>query len=166
MAEKKQYPIDIDGGEIVSTALKKLLNQFPGLGDKRIGFSSLNDTSGIAFFPTSGAALLSSTEDITGHVKQECMYPFTVVYRAAPKNESARIRMKELLDALGRWLEMQPITASGKTHQLTSYPALEQGRVIKYIKRTNPAHFNAAYQDGVEDWLIALTLKYDSEFDK
>lgn len=94
------------------------------------------------------------------------MYPFTVVYRAAPKNESARIRMKELLDALGRWLEMQPITASGKTHQLTSYPTLEQGRVIKYIKRTNPAHFNAAYQDGVEDWLIALTLKYDSEFDK
>lgn len=166
MAEKNQYPIDIDGSEIVSTALRTLLNQFPGLGDKRIAFAHLNDTNGIAFFPTSGAALLSSTEDITGHVKQECMYPFTVVYRAAPKNESARIRMKELLDTLGRWLEMQPVTVSRKTYQLTSYPALEQGRVIKYIKRTNPAHYNAAYQDGVEDWLIALTLKYDSEFDK
>lgn len=166
MAEKNQYPIDIDGSEIVSTALRTLLNQFPGLGDKRITFVHLNDTNGIAFFPTSGAALLSSTEDITGHVKQECMYPFTVVYRAAPKNESARIRMKELLDTLGRWLEMQPVTVSRKTYQLTSYPALEQGRVIKYIKRTNPAHYNAAYQDGVEDWLIALTLKYDSEFDK
>lgn len=166
MAEKNQYPIDIDGSEIVSTALRTLLNQFPGLGDKRITFAHLNDTNGIAFFPTSGAALLSSTEDITGHVKQECMYPFTVVYRAAPKNESARIRMKELLDTLGRWLEMQPVTVSRKTYQLTSYPALEQGRVIKYIKRTNPAHYNAAYQDGVEDWLIALTLKYDSEFDK
>lgn len=166
MAEKNQYPIDIDGSEIVSTALRTLLNQFPGLGDKRITFAHLNDTNGIAFFPTSGAALLSSTEDITGHVKQECMYPFTVVYRAAPKNESARIRMKELLDSLGRWLEMQPVTVSRKNYQLTSYPALEQGRVIKYIKRTNPAHYNAAYQDGVEDWLIALTLKYDSEFDK
>lgn len=166
MAEKNQYPIDIDGSEIVSTALRTLLNQFPGLGGKRITFAHLNDTNGIAFFPTSGAALLSSTEDITGHVKQECMYPFTVVYRAAPKNESARIRMKELLDTLGRWLEMQPVTVSRKTYQLTSYPALEQGRVIKYIKRTNPAHYNAAYQDGVEDWLIALTLKYDSEFDK
>lgn len=166
MAEKNQYPIDIDGSEIVSTALRTLLNQFPGLGDKRITFAHLNDTNGIAFFPTSGAALLSSTEDITGHVKQECMYPFTVVYRAAPKNESARIRMKELLDTLGRWLEMQPVTVSRKTYQLTSYPALEQGRVIKYIKRTNQAHYNAAYQDGVEDWLIALTLKYDSEFDK
>ena len=166
MPETKQYAIDVEGTDIVTTVLRTLLNQFPGLEGKRIEFSTLGKTSGLGFFPTSGAVLLSNKEDITGHVKQVCLYPFTVVYRAAPKDEKAKIRMKELFDTLGKWLEMQPIKVSQKDHQLENYPNLEQGRVIKSINRTNPAHLDAAYKDGIEDWIIALTLKYESEFDK
>ena len=102
--------IDIDGSEAVSKILLDLLNKFPGLttGNKSILFSTLSDASGIGFFPISGAALQNSTEDVTGHVTQVCQYPFNVVYRAAPKSETQRIRIKEFLDALGKWLERQP----------------------------------------------------------
>lgn len=122
--------IDIDGSEAVSKILLDLLNKFPGLttGNKSILFSTLSDASGIGFFPISGAALQSSTEDVTGHVTQVCQYPFNVVYRAAPKTETQRIRIKEFLDALGKWLERQPVTLNGKSHQLSAYPALLAGK--------------------------------------
>lgn len=164
MAEK-QYAIDIDGTEIVSTALMALLNQFPGLDGKYIAFCTLSETSGIGFFPTSGAVILSENKDITGHVRQVCMYPFTVVYRAAPKTETQKLRIKELLDAIGKWLERQPIVIKGETYQLTDYPGIGDGREIKSISRKNPGHLNGTYQDGVEDWAIAATLQYEVEFD-
>lgn len=164
--EKQQFAIDVDGTDIVSTALVQLLNQFPGLHGKKITFSTLADASGIGFFPTTGAVLLSNVEDIMGHVKQVCSYPFTVVYRSAPKTDRHKLRVKEFLDALGKWLEQQPVVIDGETHQLTEYPALEQGRVIKAITRTNPSHLNTAYQDGIEDWVIAITLRYEAEYDK
>lgn len=159
--------IDIDGTEAVSRVMLTLLNQFPGLGEKKILFSTLSETSGIGFFPTSGAALMSNTEDIIGHVKQVCAYPFNVIYRAAPKSETQRLKIKELLDGFGRWLEQQPIVINDTEYRLIEYPALSSGnREIKTINRTNPGHLYAAYQDGIEDWLISLTLHYENDFDK
>lgn len=159
--------IDIDGTEAVSSVLLDLLNQFPGLSGKKILFSTLATTSGIGFFPTSGAAILSSKEDVTGHVMQTCAYPFNIIYRAAPKSEAQRLRIKELLDGLGRWLEQQPVIINDLEYKLAAYPTLSSGnREIKSVSRTNPGHLNTAYQDGIEDWLISLTLRYENEFDK
>lgn len=159
--------IDIDGTEAVSKVLLTLLNTFPGLDGKSVLFSTLSDTSGIGFFPTSGAALLSNTEDITGHVKQVCLYPFNIVYRAAPKTEAQKLRIKEFLDTFGKWLERQPVVLGEQTYQMTEYPELTSGnRVIKSISRTNPAHLNGVYNDGVEDWIISATLRYENEFNK
>lgn len=160
--------IDVEGSDAVSTVLLTLLNQFPGLSARQsVTFATLAESSGIAFFPTTGAALQSNVEDVIGHVKQVCLYPFSVVYRAAPKTEQQRLRIKEFLDALGKWLERQPVTLNGAECQLDAYPALSSGnRIIKSISRNTPAYINAAYQDGVEDWTIALGLTYDNEFDR
>lgn len=165
MALKKV--IDIEGSEAVSKVLLTLLNSFPGLDGKNILFSTLSEASGIGFFPTSGAALLTDKEDITGHVRQVCLYPFNIIYRAAPETEMQKIRIKEFLDALGKWLEQQPIILNKKTEQLSEYPDLDSGnRKIKSISRINPAHLSAAYNDGIEDWIISATLRYENEFDK
>ena len=163
-----QKMVDIDGAEAVSKVLLALLNTFPGLENgKKVQFSTLSETSGIGFYPTSGSALLSDKEDITGHVTQVCMYPFSIIYRAAPKTDLQKIRIKEFLDALGKWLELQPVVINEKTQKLTKYPVINIGsRVIKSISRTNPAHLNATYDDGVEDWIISATLKYENEYDK
>lgn len=160
--------IDIDGSEAVSKVLLELLNTFPGLSEKqRILFSTLSESSGIGFFPTTGAALQSDKEDVTGHVTQVCLYPFSVVYRAAPKSEAQRMRIKEYLDTLGKWLEQQPVLLNGREYRLEAYPALASGnRIIKTITRTSPAYINAAYQDGIEDWIIAARLSYENEFDR
>ena len=160
--------IDIDGSEAVSKVLLDFLNTFPGLtGDKSILFSTLSETSGIGFFPTAGAVLQSNSEDIAGHVTQTCLYPFSVVYRVAPRSETQRIRIKEWLDALGKWLEKQTVTLGKKEYKITEYPSLKSGnRVIKSISRTSPAYLNAVYQSNIEDWLISCTLTYENEFDK
>ncbi|MDO4381289.1 MAG: hypothetical protein Q4D20_10495 [Clostridia bacterium] len=160
--------IDIDGSEAVSKVLLDFLNTFPGVAEsKKILFATLSEASGIGFFPTAGAVLQSNTEDVTGHVKQVCLYPFNIVYRAALKSESQRMRAKEWLDTLGKWLEKQEVTLGKEKHKIKNYPALKAGnRTIKSINRTSPAYFNAAYQDGVEDWLLSCTVTYENEFDK
>ncbi|MCD8371795.1 MAG: hypothetical protein LUD27_00645 [Clostridia bacterium] len=161
--------IDIDGSEAVSKALLDLLNKFPGIPDgASIKFASLDTASGIGFFPTSGAVLLSNKEDITGHVKQVCLYPFNVIYRAAPKSESQKLRIMEFLDLLGKWLELQPVVLADDTeYKLDGYPDLQSGnRVIKSVYRTNAGHLNAAYDDGIEDWMLSATLRYENEYNK
>ena len=167
MNPEKKIAFDVDGSEAVSSVLLNMLNTFPGLGNRAVKFSTLEDDGGIGFFPTSGAAILSEIRDITGHVDQVCLYPFTIVYRAAPKTEAQRLKMKEFLDTFGRWLERQPVTVNSTEHQLTEYPALYSGnRRIKTIARTNPAHLGVAYPDGIEDWTFSATLRYENEFEE
>ena len=166
MADNKKYSIDIDGSELMSKLLLELLNTFPGLkkGDS-VKFSTLDADKGISFYPTSGAAILKDTEDICGHVKQVCLYPFTVVYRASPSSEKQRLNIKEWLDTLGKWLARIPVVLNGATHQL-QYPAIENdSRVIQKIIRTQPGHLQSAYQDGTEDWVLSLKLHYENEYD-
>ena len=160
--------IDIDGTEAVSKVILTLLNTFPGLSQSQsIQFATLDETSGIGFFPTAGAAYLRDTESITGHVKQECLYPFNVVYRAASKSEKQRMRIKEFLDLLGKWLEQQPITLGTETYTLDSYPELASGnRIITSINRATPAYLNAVYPDNIEDWAISIRLTYKNEFNR
>ena len=163
---KQTIKIDIEGSEVVSTTLLKLINEFPGKTE-RIAFSTLGEAAGIGFFPTSGAAILSDKTDICGHVTQICQYPFSVVYRCSPSTEQMRIKIKEFLDLLGKWLEKQDVIVDGKTYKLEEYPALSAGnRIIQSISRTNVAHLAAAYQDGTEDWSFSATLKYKNEYDK
>lgn len=156
---------DVDGSEIVSKVLLELLNKCPALCGKKVTFSTLGEDEGLGFFPSVGAAITSETETITGDVHQVCAYPFDVVLRCAPKTEVARIRCKELLDAIGRWLERQPITVNGEMHTMDAYPALTEGnRKIRAISRTSPSHLNAVYQNGVEDWLFSGSLRYENNF--
>lgn len=163
----QQKKIDYDGTDVMSRVLTELLNQFPGINGVSIGFATVSDTSGIGIYPTSGAAIQSERTDITGHVKQVCAYPFNVLYRAALHNEGQKLKIKEFLDTLARWLERQPVTIGDAVYRLTDYPDMPSGRrVIKSISRTSPAYLGAVYDDKVEDWVISLSLKYENEFDR
>ena len=165
MPKEKQVRFDVDGSEIVSKVLLELLNKCPALCGKKVAFSTLGEDEGLGFFPSVGAAITSETETITGDVHQVCASPFDVVLRCAPKTEAARIRCKELLDAIGRWLERQPIVVNGEMHTMDAYPALTEGnRKIRAISRTSPSHLNAVYQNGVEDWLFSGSLRYENNF--
>lgn len=166
-AKNKTAKYDIDGYEIVSKALQDLLNGFPGLLDgESIKFSTLDEESGISFYPTSGAVIAQETTSITGKVNQLCNYPFYVVYRTAADSQKSKLDVKEFLDNLGKWLEKQPVTLNGNTEKVSSYPVLTEGRIITEIARQTPAYLDSTSEGNVQDWVIGLALKYRNIFYK
>lgn len=163
---EKPKPIDIDGTDVMSTVLLDLLNEFPGLNGKHIAFSTLGESNGMGFFPSPGAIIVSHRESIIGHVEQTCQYPFMIIYRSAPKTEAQRLKIKEFLDTIGKWAEMQEVNLNGSPAKLEAYPVLSGTRIIKDIKRNTPGHLSRAGADGVEDWAINMSLQYENSYDR
>ena len=162
----KEVRYDIDGQEVVSTALMDLINEYPGLTQgEYIQYATLGDSKGKAVFPTSGSAIKKEIKDVTGHVEQTCDYPFIVIYRASGLSESRKEKVKEWLDNLGRWLEKQPIIVNGKEYQLDEYPALTRGRKFKLIQRVSPSYLDSINEDKAENWAINITATYTNEYD-
>lgn len=163
--KSKVVKYDVDGYEIVSKALQDLLNSFPGLVDgETIKFSTLEEESGISFYPISGAVIAQETTSVTGKVNQLCNYPFYVVYRTAADSPNSKLDIKEFLDNLGKWIEKQPITVDGEVEKLSDYPVLTGGREITEIARQTPAYLDNTSEGNVQDWVISLALKYRNIF--
>ncbi|MGL5514973.1 MAG: hypothetical protein ACRDBM_17300 [Sporomusa sp.] len=167
MSDKKQVVYDIDGFDVVTTALTDLLNLYPKLTEgEKIAFSYLDEDSGISYYPVSGAIIEGEREGITGHVTQTCLYPFYVIVRLAKPKESRKATIKEWLDDLGRWLEKQTLTINDEEYKIVDYPPLTGNRSIKTIARQTPAYLDSTSDNSVEDWAISITLKYINEFDR
>ena len=166
MAEQKTI-YDVDASEKVSSVLITLLNEYPGLDNGKIEFAYLAETGGIGFFPSTGPAIMVDERYITGFVHQICRYPFEVIYRASPKSDTQKIRVKEFLDGLGRWLEQQPVKIGDTTYKLETYPDIESGaRRIQTITRLTPSYLMTAYPDGIQDWIVSLEMQYQNNFFK
>lgn len=151
--EKKIIGYDIDGKDTVTARLRALVNSFPGRDEgESILFAELAEKGGKAMYPGAGAAIESETRSVTGRVRQVCLYPFVVGFRASGPSEERRAYIKEWLDALGQWLERQ------------QQPTLDGGRKFIGISRTSPAYLDGVTDDLVETWAIALTAKYENIF--
>lgn len=161
--EETKY--DIEGFDLVTSALLDLVNSFPGLDDEVIGFATLDAENGIAMFPSSGAVVRVERESVTGNVHQECLYPFSVYYRAVGLTENRKIRVKEFLDNLGRWLEKQLIVIDDTGYVIKDYPPISGERKITKIARTSPAYQIQA-NNSVEDWGISLQAHYTNDFER
>lgn len=164
MAEKKEIKYDIDGYDIITNALMTLLNQYPDLGSDKIRFSTFATESGIAMFPSIGAVVETERRSVTGKVYQNCNYPFNIVYKVAGVSESNKIQVKDFLDKLGKWLEMQPVTIGTQEYKLEAYPALTDNREITSISRTTPAYLESIEESKVENWVISMILRYKNEY--
>ncbi len=155
MAEQKTVKYDVDGYDAVTSALRELLNQYPGLKDgEEISFSVLGEDSGKAMFPVSGAVIETETRNILGHVTQVCLYPFYVIYRASGLSENNKAKVKEWLDSLGKWLESVP------------YPPLTDGRKFLSISRQTPAYLDTVNENQSENWAIYISARYQYEYRK
>lgn len=165
--EQKQVRYDIDGYDVVTAALRELINQYPGIsaGDE-ITFSVLGEDSGKAMFPVSGAIIETEKESITGHVTQVCLYPFYVIYRAGGLSENRKATVKEWLDNLGRWLEKLPIKISDTEYVLAEYPELTGDREFLSINRQSPGYLDNVNDNQSEDWVISISARYQNEFDR
>ena len=154
MGDIKPIGKDATGYEILTEAMKELLNQYPGLNeDETIKFEELKEDSGIAFSADSGALVFSEKEDIIGNLHQVCQYPFFVVYRTASEKERQKISVQKFLDSLGKWICREPVVINGQEERLIEFPDLSGGRIINRITRDN-SYGLEPQENGVQDWLL------------
>lgn len=165
--EQKPIGKDATGYEVITEAMKDLLNQFPGLlPGEEVKYEELGEDSGIAFSNDAGALVYTEREDVIGGVHQTCQYPFFVVYRSASSaRERQKMSIQEFLDALGKWLCGEPAVIDGETYRLTTYPVLASGRKITKITRDN-SYGVEPQENGVQDWLLPVAVQYKNEFEK
>lgn len=165
--ERKPIGKDATGYEVITEAMKDLLNQFPGLlPGEQVKYEELKEDQGIAFSNDSGALVYSETEDIIGGVHQTCQYPFFIVYRSAGSaREAQKMSIQEFLDAFGKWLCREPAMIDEEVYKLSSYPKLAGTRQIKRITRDN-SYGTEPQENGVQDWLLPVTVQYKNDFKK
>ncbi len=162
--ENRPIGVDASGYEVITKAVSELLNSYPGLNGRIISFEDLS-TSGIAFSADNGSLIMRETEDITGHVKQECQYPFFLIYRTSSTSASQKVKVQTFLDSIGKWMCREPADVNGQEIQLTEYPALAKGRKITRITRSNSYGIEPD-EKGVQDWLLPAVAEYTNEFDR
>ena len=167
MADNIQY--DVQAYDLLTPAIRDLLNSYPALENgEKITFSQLDATHGKAMFPTSGAIVQYQRESITGHVEKQCLYPFTLVYRASGLSQNRKANAKEWLETLGKWLEKQSIQIGDTTYKLEEYPtlhSLDGDAEIEEIARQTPAYLATTNADLSEDWVISIQARYRIEYD-
>lgn len=165
MADVKPIGLDATGYEVLTVAVKSLLNQYPGLYDGEIvKFEEMEKDSGIAFSANNGALVYAETEDVCGNVFQKCQFPFFVIYRTASERERQKISVQTFLDNLGKWICREPVVVDGKETRLAAFPTLSQGRIIKRITRDN-SYGLEPNADGAQDWILPVTVQYTNEFE-
>lgn len=164
MEEVKPIGTDATGYELLTRAVKDLLNQYPGLGGQKIAFEELGEENGIAFSADAGALVMSERRSITDHVVQTCQFPFLVIYRTSATREFQKLNVSTFLDSLGKWICKEPVEINGMEHRLFSYPALSSGRKITRITRNN-AYGTVPNENGSQDWILPASVQYTNEFD-
>lgn len=166
MEDNKPIGKDADGKDILADTMKSLLNQYPGLHDgEKIKYEELGTDSGIAFYADAGALIYSEKEDVCGTMHQVCQYPLIVVYRTASDKERQKLSVQRFLDNLGKWICREPVAVDGVETRLSAFPELSRGRVIKRITRDN-SYGTEPQANGVQDWLLPITVKYEYEWEK
>lgn len=163
MEEMKPIGVDAAGFEILTNAVLDLLSRFPGLNGREIRFEELGAESGIAFSANNGALIMSERRSITDRVTQVCQYPFFVVYRTTSTKEFQSLQVQAFFDSIGKWVCKEPVEIGGVMVAAT-YPELSNGRKITRITRSNSYGLEPR-EDGVQDWLLPITVQYTNEFD-
>lgn len=164
MSEMKIIGYDVSGYDILTNAVMDLLSQYPGLNGRTILFEELEKESGIAFSADNGALVISEKRSITDHVTQQCQYPFYIIYRSASTREYQKLQVQAFFDSIGKWLCKEPVEINSEKVHLAAYPDLSDGRKITRITRSN-SYGLEPNEDGVQDWLMPVTVQYTNEFD-
>lgn len=165
MAEEiKPIGVDATGYEVLTKAVQELLNAYPGLDGKEILFEELSETSGIAFSANNGALVMVERKNILGAIKQECQFPFFIIYRTASTREFQKLRVQTFLDTIGKWICKESAEIGEKTFLLSSYPSLSRGRKITRITRMNSYGLDPN-ENGVQDWILPVTVDYTNEIE-
>ena len=162
----KPRPIgkDATGYEVITKAMRELLNQFPGLyEDEVVRFEQIENDGDIGFSNDSGALVYAEKKDVLGYINQTCQYPFFLVYRTNTTKETGKLSAFDFVDTFGKWLCSEPVTIGDTDYKLAEFPQLDGGRKIIRITRDN-AYGQDPKEDGTQDWIVPVTVQYTNKF--
>lgn len=162
--ELKPIGKDATGYELLTKAIRALLNQFPGLNGQEILFEELDENAGIAFSADAGALVMAERRSITDHITQECQFPFLVVYRTTTTREFQKLNVSAFLETLGKWMCKEPVEIDEEVYRLSSYPEISDGRKITRITRNN-SYGTVPNENKSQDWILPVSVQYTYEFD-
>ena len=162
--EVKPIGTDPTGYELLTKAMRDLLNDFPGLNGQRILFEEIEEDSGLAFSADAGALVMAEKKSITDHVAQDCQFPILIIYRTAATREFQKLNVSAFLETLGKWICKEPVEIDGETYKLLGYPEISDGRKITRITRNN-AYGTVPNENKTQDWILPVSVRYTYEFD-
>lgn len=164
--EDKPLKQDASGYEVITDAVRALLNKYPGLyEDERIRFEESGEESGIIFSSNSGAVVYSEKKYVSGTVVQKCQYQFFVIYRtSASQKEDYKLTIVRFLEKLGKWLSGESVDIQNVEYELDKYPDMIKGRKIEEIAWNNV--YSLEPNNGVQDWVLPVTVRYTNTFKK
>lgn len=163
--EPKPIGVDPTGYEVITEAVRSLLNQYPGLYDDEIvRFEQVKESGDICFSADNGALVFSEKRDILDNVTQTCQYPFYIVYRNNSDREAGKLSCQEFLDTFGKWVCQEPVKIGLVDYQLKELPALTGNRKITRITRDN-SYGLEPQADGAQDWVLPVSVEYTNEFE-
>ena len=162
--EVKPIGTDPTGYELLTKAMRDLLNDFPGLNGQRILFEEIEEDSGLAFSADAGALVMAEKKSITDHVTQDCQFPILIIYRTAATREFQKLNVSAFLETLGKWICKEPVEIDGETYKLLGYPKISDGRKITRITRNN-AYGTVPNENKTQDWILPVSVRYTYEFD-
>ena len=100
-------------------------------------------------------AILDIEEDMSN-------YDYNERYQRISDKISA---MQRFLDNLGKWICREAVTVYGTETRLSAFPELSSGRTIDRITRDN-SYGTQPQENGVQDWILPITVKYKYEWEK
>ena len=133
--------------EKISRKLLAWLNQYPDKPVTVINYEYLTDDAVSMALSTIQAAY-KTAKYITGGYQAQ--YQFKVIYRSQPSGNDQRLKMDELLNAIGDW-------ASART----DLPDFGTGIQCLKIEATTRSSLFARYENGDEDHQILMNMNYE-----
>lgn len=137
--------------EQVSRGLLAWLNEYPEFPDgiRRFDFEFLEDDK-----PSMALSTIQGTYIIKRYMGGDYMaeYQFKLIYRGQPTTNGDRLKMDEILDAIGDWA----------AHRRDG-PELGTGKQMQRVTVNARSSLFGRYDNGDEDHQILMTLNYYSE---
>lgn len=142
--------LSISEQQTVSEALLRMVAEYDGfpatVTDKQIYWQSMDkDKECVGIFTMPGAVYLKKY--VSGSF--EAQFPFSIMYKCKPGNNSSRIGKQNMLDSLGAWLESGIV-----------YPDMSDNRTIQSITRTGTSFLVGNDEAGNNIYKCNFNLKY------
>ncbi len=145
--------------EQVSRGLLVWLNQYPDFpaGIRRFDFEFLDEDKPCMALSTIQGAYITKRY-VGGDYRAE--YQFKLIYRDQPTTNGDRLKMDEVLDAVGDWAAR---SWRERNPRLWDKPNIGAGKQIQKITVNARSSLFGRYDNGDEDHQILMTMTYYSE---